>query len=88
MLGFALVINSSILILAGAAFYYNSSATGEPDIPGAFNLISSMIGNGAGIVFAVALLCVSLRFMTRSPALSYIPMIADDADNRLAKARR
>jgi len=88
LLGFALVINSSILILAGAAFYYNSSATGEPDIPGAFNLISSMIGNGAGIVFAVALLCVSLPSQTRSSALSHIMMTVDDADNRPAKARR
>ena len=57
MLGFALVINSSILILAGASFFYNPDATGEADIGGAFELIKQFIGNGAGIVFALALLC-------------------------------
>ena len=59
LLGFALTINSSILILAGAAFYYNPDATGEPDIQGAFHLMKSFLSNGAAICFAVALLCVS-----------------------------
>jgi metal iron transporter len=63
LVGFALTINSSILILAGAAFFYNPNATGEPDIPGAFELMKTFIGNGAAIVFAVALLCVSKRTM-------------------------
>lgn len=59
LLGFALTINASILTLAGAAFYYNSDPTGEPDIPGAYSLIKKMIGSGAATIFALALLCVS-----------------------------
>jgi len=59
LLGFALTINSSILILAGAAFYFNPDATGEADIPGAFHLMKTFLNNGAAICFAVALLCVS-----------------------------
>jgi metal iron transporter len=62
LLGFALVINSSILILAAAAFYYGSGPTADADIAGAFKLVTQMIGQGAGIVFALALLCVSLSW--------------------------
>ncbi|ODN80690.1 hypothetical protein L202_02862 [Cryptococcus amylolentus CBS 6039] len=59
LLGFALTINSSILTLAGAAYYYNtdSSAENAADLFGAFALIKSYIGNAAAIIFALALLC-------------------------------
>ncbi|WWD16741.1 hypothetical protein CI109_101172 [Kwoniella shandongensis] len=59
LLGFALTINSSILTLAGAAFYYNNSGadTSNADLFGAYDLIKSYIGKGAAIIFALALLC-------------------------------
>lgn len=69
LLGFAVTINSSILILAGATFFYNPNATGEPDIPGAFELMKTFIGNGAAIVFAIALLCVSVARPAYTPHL-------------------
>ncbi|WVQ73677.1 hypothetical protein IAR50_003257 [Cryptococcus sp. DSM 104548] len=60
LLGFALTINSSILTLAGAAYFYNQDAsadTSEADLFGAFALIKSYIGHAAAIIFALALLC-------------------------------
>ncbi|KAK8861356.1 hypothetical protein IAR55_002175 [Kwoniella newhampshirensis] len=59
LLGFALTINSSILTLAGAAFFYNDSGadTSNADLFGAYDLIKSYIGRGAAIIFALALLC-------------------------------
>ncbi|WVR04033.1 hypothetical protein IAU60_001032 [Kwoniella sp. DSM 27419] len=59
LLGFALTINSSILTLAGAAFYYGTSGASadDADLFGAFALIKSYIGNAAAIIFALALLC-------------------------------
>ncbi|WVQ62957.1 uncharacterized protein L199_001106 [Kwoniella botswanensis] len=59
LLGFALTINSSILTLAGAAFYYgdNDASADDADLFGAFALIKSYIGHAAAIIFALALLC-------------------------------
>ncbi|WWC87494.1 uncharacterized protein L201_002384 [Kwoniella dendrophila CBS 6074] len=59
LLGFALTINSSILTLAGAAFYYgaNNASADDADLFGAFALIKSYIGHAAAIIFALALLC-------------------------------
>lgn len=58
LLGFALTINASILTLAGAAYYYGQSgATDDADLAGAHALIKDYIGNGAAIIFALALLC-------------------------------
>jgi metal iron transporter len=54
-----LTINSSILILAGASYYYNPNSPGEADLEGAHALLRNNIGNGAAIIFALALLCVS-----------------------------
>ena len=60
LLCFALTINSAILTLAGAAFYYNADdGNGAPDLKGAHDLIASYLGSGAAIIFALALLCVS-----------------------------
>ena len=62
LLGFALTINASILTLAGAAFYYQNSDIDpeNADLFGAHALIKSYIGNAAAVIFALALLCVSL----------------------------
>ncbi|WVF66834.1 hypothetical protein IAT40_001576 [Kwoniella sp. CBS 6097] len=59
LLGFALTINSSILTLAGAAFYYGTANVNaeDADLFGAFDLIKSFIGHSAAIIFALALLC-------------------------------
>lgn len=64
LLGFALTINASILTLAGAAFYYQNSDIDpeNADLFGAHALIKSYIGNAAAVIFALALLCVSLMF--------------------------
>lgn len=60
--GFAFVINSAILILAAAVFYYNSdssvrSASEEGDLFTAHRLIADQIGDPAAFIFAFALLC-------------------------------
>jgi len=62
LLGFALTINAAILTLAGAAFYFGASGekTPNPSLAGAHDLIKSFVGNGAAIIFALALLCVSV----------------------------
>ncbi|KAI5124421.1 hypothetical protein M0805_008305 [Coniferiporia weirii] len=60
LLGFAVVINSAILILAGAVFFYGKGNEMNGDSAGlfdAFNLIETLIGKPAAIVFAVALVC-------------------------------
>lgn len=60
LLGFALTINASILTVAGAAFFYGRSGedTSDASLEGAHHLIKSFLGNGAAIIFALALLCV------------------------------
>ncbi|KIR31302.1 metal iron transporter [Cryptococcus deuterogattii MMRL2647] len=58
LLSFALTINSSILTLAGAVYFYNERPpSDEADLFGAFDLIKSYIGHAAAIIFALALLC-------------------------------
>jgi metal iron transporter len=59
LLGFALTINSAILTLAAAVFYYGDSGANpdDADLAGAHALIKSYIGNSGGIIFALALLC-------------------------------
>ncbi|ORY29562.1 natural resistance-associated macrophage protein-domain-containing protein [Naematelia encephala] len=58
LLGFALTINAAILTLAGAAFYYNRDAdSSDASLQGAHALIKSFLGNGAALIFALALLC-------------------------------
>ncbi|KAE8540828.1 hypothetical protein D1P53_003192 [Cryptococcus gattii VGV] len=58
LLSFALTINSSILTLAGAVYFYNERPpSDEADLFGAFELIKSYIGHAAAIIFALALLC-------------------------------
>ncbi|KDN43094.1 natural resistance-associated macrophage protein [Tilletiaria anomala UBC 951] len=63
---FALVINSLILIVAGAAFYHGQRAgsgaagTGADsdigDLFDAFNLLQAYVGRGSAVLFAIALL--------------------------------
>ncbi|KAL1410197.1 Manganese transporter smf1 [Vanrija albida] len=59
LFGFALTINSAILTLAGAAFFYSTTGANKDDASlfGAHALLKSYIGNGAAIIFALALLC-------------------------------
>ena len=53
--GFALFVNSAILIVAGASLSSDNSSQ-DPDLFGIYNLLSSSIASAAGTVFAVALL--------------------------------
>ncbi|CAK9786732.1 natural resistance-associated macrophage protein [Cutaneotrichosporon oleaginosum] len=59
LLGFALTINSSILTLAGATFFYGETGASadDADLSGAHKLVSEYVGKAAGIIFALALLC-------------------------------
>ncbi|KAL2005758.1 hypothetical protein VTN00DRAFT_10251 [Thermoascus crustaceus] len=52
---FALFVNSSILIVAGASLYGNSGAS-DADLFGIHKLLSSSIAPAAGTIFALALL--------------------------------
>ncbi|KAF5345709.1 hypothetical protein D9758_013040 [Tetrapyrgos nigripes] len=60
LLGFAVVINSLILILASAVFFYGSNGAAGSDSPAglfeAYDLIRDFIGQGAATTFAIALL--------------------------------
>ncbi|KIJ45571.1 hypothetical protein M422DRAFT_227211 [Sphaerobolus stellatus SS14] len=59
LLGFAVPINSAILILAGAVFFFDKAAD-ESQPAGLFDvhdLISKKLGKAAGVIFALALLC-------------------------------
>ncbi|ETW86739.1 Mn2+ and Fe2+ transporter of the NRAMP family [Heterobasidion irregulare TC 32-1] len=61
LLGFAVVINSLILVLASAVFYYGPESTDASENPAslfdAHDLIKQTVGSGAAIMFALALLC-------------------------------
>lgn len=59
LLGFAVIINALILILASAVFYYGSGAHGSESPASLFDahtLINDTIGTGAALLFALALL--------------------------------
>ncbi|KAI6048028.1 smf Mn2+ and Fe2+ transporter [Pisolithus marmoratus] len=59
LLGFAVIINSLILILASAVFYYGSDAQGSQTPASVFNahdLIRDTIGKPPAVLFALALL--------------------------------
>ncbi|KAG2365540.1 smf Mn2+ and Fe2+ transporter [Suillus spraguei] len=59
LLGFAVIINALILILASAVFYYGSGAYGSESPATLFDahtLISNTIGQAAALLFALALL--------------------------------
>lgn len=57
---FAITINSAILIVASAAFYYGHNNTGDKEIVGdlfqAFHLLRETTGKAPAILFAIALL--------------------------------
>ncbi|CAE6457145.1 unnamed protein product [Rhizoctonia solani] len=57
LLGFAVVINSAILILAAAAFFYSGTSVADAGLFDAYDLIKQIIGKPAATMFAVALLC-------------------------------
>lgn len=60
LIGFAIVINSAILIVAAAAFYYSPNLTPGSvviaDLYDAFYLLKARLGSLAAVLFAVALL--------------------------------
>lgn len=57
---FAITINSAILIVASAAFYYGNNSTGDTEVVGdlfqAFELLRDTVGKAPAILFAIALL--------------------------------
>ncbi|KZT27612.1 natural resistance-associated macrophage protein [Neolentinus lepideus HHB14362 ss-1] len=60
LIGFAVLINAFILILAGAVFYYGSGQRGSQVPASLFDahaLINSLVGKPAAVLFALALLC-------------------------------
>ncbi|KAG8694106.1 hypothetical protein FRC08_008704 [Ceratobasidium sp. 394] len=59
LLGFAVVINSAILVLAAAAFFYSgrNQDVADAGLFDAHDLIRDIIGKPAAVMFAVALLC-------------------------------
>ncbi|ORY90855.1 natural resistance-associated macrophage protein-domain-containing protein [Leucosporidium creatinivorum] len=60
LLGFAIIINSSILILAAAVFYYgegrSSNENGVSDLFDAYELVKQYLGQAFAYLFAIALL--------------------------------
>ncbi|KAG5732397.1 Manganese transporter pdt1 [Termitomyces sp. T112] len=57
LFGFAVLINSLILILASAVFFYSSAEHGAPaSLFDAYDLIRDLVGKGAATLFAIALL--------------------------------
>ncbi|KAK1216271.1 Manganese transporter smf1 [Marasmius sp. AFHP31] len=60
LLGFAVVINSLILILAGGVFFYGTEDRTDGKSPAglfdAYDLIRDLVGQGAATLFAIALL--------------------------------
>ncbi|KAG8219408.1 natural resistance-associated macrophage protein-domain-containing protein [Butyriboletus roseoflavus] len=59
LMSVAVIINSLILIISSAVFYYNSGAYGNESPASLFDahsLIKNSIGNGAALLFALALL--------------------------------
>ncbi|EIM92885.1 natural resistance-associated macrophage protein [Stereum hirsutum FP-91666 SS1] len=58
LMGFAVIINSLILILASAVFYYGSGELGDSaSLFDAYDLLKELLGSGAATIFALALLC-------------------------------
>ncbi|KAL0579026.1 Manganese transporter smf1 [Marasmius crinis-equi] len=59
LLGFAVIINSLILVLAGGVFFYGTTPTDGKSPAGlfdAYDLIRDLVGQGAATLFAIALL--------------------------------
>ncbi|KAF9014158.1 natural resistance-associated macrophage protein-domain-containing protein [Cyathus striatus] len=59
LLGFAVIINSLILILAAAVFYFGTGSTGQAtpaNLFDAYDLIRDIVGQPAATLFAIALL--------------------------------
>ncbi|KAL1931925.1 hypothetical protein VTP01DRAFT_8981 [Rhizomucor pusillus] len=54
---FAFYINSAILVVAGSNFYYGPQQQQVQDLFSAHDLLSRYLGPGAGVMFALALLC-------------------------------
>lgn len=78
-MGFAILINSSILILAAAVFYYgdgkSTSGTGVSDLFDAFDLVKHYIGPGPSL-FYYSLFDHSRLHLPRPSAFAYIFAVA------------
>ncbi|KAI0297569.1 natural resistance-associated macrophage protein-domain-containing protein [Multifurca ochricompacta] len=57
LLGVAVVINALILILASSVFHETGVKVTNADIYDAYSVLVSVVGRGAGVIFALALLC-------------------------------
>ncbi|KAI0281227.1 smf Mn2+ and Fe2+ transporter [Russula aff. rugulosa BPL654] len=57
LLGLAVIINSLILILAGAVYHQPGVEAGSAGISDAYSLLRDIVGQGAATIFALALLC-------------------------------
>jgi len=57
LLGLAVVINSLILILSSAVFHQPGVETTSADIYDAHAILRDVVGRGAAVIFALALLC-------------------------------
>ncbi|HEY5798329.1 MAG TPA: Nramp family divalent metal transporter [Bosea sp. (in: a-proteobacteria)] len=61
-LGFALLVNASLLILAAAAFYGKGDATVIEDLDRAHGMLATLLGSPlAPTLFAIALLCCGMN---------------------------
>ncbi|KAG9074066.1 hypothetical protein FRC06_010965, partial [Ceratobasidium sp. 370] len=77
LLGFAVIINSAILVLAAAAFFYSG---GNQDVANAglfdaHDLIRDIIGKPAAVMFAVALLCSGQSASITATLAGQIPLV-------------
>jgi len=57
LLGLAVIINSLILILAGAVYHQPGVEAQSADISDAYSLLRDVVGRGAATIFALGLLC-------------------------------
>ena len=76
-----MIINSAILIVAGAAFYYGpNDEGGDASIKSAHDLLGRYLGSAAAVLFALALLCVSHQ------CIPFKKAVKADMLSRLVKA--
>ena len=60
----AWLINSAMIVMAAVAFKHAGSALASPSITDAYRTLGPLLGRGAAVVFAVALLCSGLSSST------------------------
>lgn len=60
----AWLINSAMIVMAAVAFVHTGAAAAAPSIQDAYRTLGPLLGRGAAVVFAVALLCSGLSSST------------------------